>query len=150
MEQTIRYIQDNLEHYVERINNLTPQTQALWGKMNVAQMMHHCQKSLHMADGRLQAKANPIIKFLFGKMAKKEMLTKPDIRKNLQTFKVMQIVDQKEFDKEKKALLEQLQEFKNKGALIEREHSLFGKLSAEEWNILLAKHLDHHLKQFGV
>jgi hypothetical protein len=26
----------------------------------------------------------------------------------------------------------------------------FGKLSAQEWNNMLAKHLNHHLEQFGV
>jgi len=29
-------------------------------------------------------------------------------------------------------------------------HSFFGKLTPEEWAILMYKHLDHHLRQFGV
>jgi LPS sulfotransferase NodH len=29
-------------------------------------------------------------------------------------------------------------------------HSFFGRLTAEEWAILMYKHLDHHLRQFGV
>jgi len=29
-------------------------------------------------------------------------------------------------------------------------HSFFGKLTPEEWAILSYKHLDHHLRQFGV
>jgi hypothetical protein len=29
-------------------------------------------------------------------------------------------------------------------------HSFFGRLTPEEWAILMYKHLDHHLRQFGV
>jgi hypothetical protein len=30
-----------------------------------------------------------------------------------------------------------------------KPHPLFGELNKEEWGIILAKHLDHHLRQFG-
>jgi hypothetical protein len=29
-------------------------------------------------------------------------------------------------------------------------HSFFGRLTPEQWAILTFKHLDHHLRQFGV
>jgi LPS sulfotransferase NodH len=29
-------------------------------------------------------------------------------------------------------------------------HSFFGQLTPDEWAILMYKHLDHHLRQFGV
>ena len=29
-------------------------------------------------------------------------------------------------------------------------HSFFGRLTPEEWAVLMYKHLDHHLRQFGV
>jgi len=29
-------------------------------------------------------------------------------------------------------------------------HSVFGRLSRRQWGILAAKHIDHHLRQFGV
>jgi transposase InsO family protein len=29
-------------------------------------------------------------------------------------------------------------------------HSLFGRLTPEEWATLMYKHVDHHLRQFGV
>jgi len=29
-------------------------------------------------------------------------------------------------------------------------HSFFGRLTPEEWATLMYKHLDHHLRQFGV
>ena len=29
-------------------------------------------------------------------------------------------------------------------------HSVFGRLTHNEWGVLAAKHIDHHLRQFGV
>ena len=37
----------------ERINKLTPQSQALWGKMNVAQMLKHCTQNIKLATKEL-------------------------------------------------------------------------------------------------
>lgn len=139
-------------HFIERINKLSPQSEAKWGKMNVAQMLNHCQKPFLIVDGSLKAKTNPIFKFLFGKSAKNEMLNKPEFRKSLPTFKEFQIADQKEFEKEKAVLIQSIEKFKTKGeaGIVNKDHGLFGKMTTEEWNLLLSKHLDHHLKQFGV
>ena len=30
-----------------------------------------------------------------------------------------------------------------------RVHPFFGKLTGEQWGILVHKHIDHHLRQFG-
>lgn len=140
------------QHYIQRIHKLTPQSQAKWGKMNVSQMLSHCQKPFLIVDGSLIAKTNPIFKFLVGKSAKKEMLTKPEFRKSLPTFKEFQINDPMEFEKEKTALIQSIEKFKTKGeaGLVNKDHGLFGYMNTDEWNLLLSKHLDHHLKQFGV
>ena len=31
-----------------------------------------------------------------------------------------------------------------------KAHPMFGQLTKQQWRDLLVKHLDHHLKQFGV
>ena len=31
----------------------------------------------------------------------------------------------------------------------ENPHSFFGRLTPEEWAVLMYKHVDHHLRQFG-
>jgi hypothetical protein len=41
---------------VDRINTLTRETKALWGKMNVAQMLAHCQKPLGAIVGEHKLK----------------------------------------------------------------------------------------------
>ncbi|MCW3077867.1 MAG: hypothetical protein JWO32_2476 [Bacteroidetes bacterium] len=140
------------EEFINRINKLSPSTPALWGKMDVAQMLHHCQKPLEIASGSLKPKINKLIKFLFGKRAKKQLLSDVGFKKNLPTFAEAKIVDQKVFDVEKAKLIKLIKEFQEKGiaGLTNDPHPFFGELTPVEWDILQTKHLDHHLSQFGV
>lgn len=140
------------DEFVARINRLTEKTQAQWGKMDVAQMLTHCQKPLDIASGALVFKPNFLIKLLFGKAARKQLLNEPEFKKNLPTFSEARIADKRIFDAEKQKLISLIYNFQTKGVegLTKKDHPFFGKLNAEEWNILQVKHLDHHLRQFGV
>ena len=64
------------QNIVDRINQLTPITLSQWGKMTVSQMLEHCQQPIKVSFGTLELKPN-LISFLFGKSAKKQMLTQP-------------------------------------------------------------------------
>ncbi|MGZ4043297.1 MAG: DUF1569 domain-containing protein [Bacteroidia bacterium] len=140
------------QEFINRINKLTAGTPALWGKMNVAQMLHHCQKSLEIASGALKPKINKIIKLLFGKRAKTQLVGGQPFKKNLPTFQEAKIVDQKVFDTEKERLIKLIEQFQKNGkeGLTADPHPFFGDLTPNEWDILQTKHLDHHLSQFGV
>ncbi len=144
--------QQHANEFIERINKLTPATKAHWGKMNVSQMLHHSQIPLNIASGALQIKPNPIIKFLFGKRAKKQLVSAEDFKKNLPTFKEGIVSDEREFEKEKSTLISLINKFQTsgEGGLIKTPHPFFGELSKSEWDALETKHLDHHLRQFGV
>ena len=39
---------------------------------------------------------------------------------------------------------------KETGVVTQDPHPFFGRMTGEEWDRLLWKHLDHHLRQFGV
>ena len=140
------------QKFIERINQLSPETKAQWGKMTVEQMLWHCQKPFEIASGALVPTVNPIIKFLFGKSAKKGMTGPIPVKKNLPTFREAKGNNSAVFDTEKKKLIEMIENFQKKGAdgLIKKPHPLFGEMSVTEWNALEVKHLDHHLTQFGV
>lgn len=140
------------DEFISRINSLKPDTVALWGKMDVAQMLTHCQKPLEIASGALKPKTNRVIKFLFGKKAKAQLINEPEFKKNLPTFNEAKIVDKRVFETEKGKLIKLIQEFQSKGeaGLTKDPHPFFGELLTSEWDILQVKHLDHHLRQFGV
>jgi hypothetical protein len=140
------------EEYISRINKLSPSTPPLWGKMDVAQMLTHCQKPLEIASGALKPKINKIVKLLFGKRAKAQLVSGQDFKKNLPTFPEAKIVDKKVFETEKAKLISLIEQFQKNGkeGLTQEPHPFFGELTPAEWDILQTKHLDHHLSQFGV
>ncbi len=140
----------NLE-MVGRIGSLTSDTKPLWGKMRVAQMLAHCQKPLHVALGEKNLKGG-LMAFLFGKIAKKQLLKDTPFKKNLPTAPAFIVKSEKNFSEEKNKQADMVQRFgkNDPEEIAKRPHPFFGKLTAEEWNLLQYKHLDHHLRQFGV
>ncbi|MDP3556162.1 MAG: DUF1569 domain-containing protein [Bacteroidota bacterium] len=143
--------QEVAQKYINRINNLSNRSASQWGKMNVGQMLTHCQKPILIATGDLIPTVNPLLKFLFGKSAKKQAVGDKEFKKNLPTFKEAIIVDQRVFDSEKNKLISLIETYQQKGeaGLTKNSHPFFGEMSVSDWNALQVKHLDHHLKQFG-
>lgn len=141
---------DNKE-LIERIEKLTPQTPAQWGKMNVAQMLSHLQEPIKVAFGDAKLKHSFIGK-LFGRMAKKKMLKQDEFSKNLPTAPTFLRKDERDFNVEKAITISLIQRFNKDGpdVLTKDPHPFFGKLTTEEWDVLGWKHVDHHLRQFGV
>lgn len=54
---------DNQE-IISRIYSLTPETQALWGKMSVDQMLKHCNEAVLVAFNEKELKVNFIFKIM--------------------------------------------------------------------------------------
>jgi hypothetical protein len=136
---------------IERINSLRPDTQPLWGKMTVAQMMPHCGVAIRIAFGEPLLKRG-LIGILFGRLIKKSIMKDGPQKKNSPTVKPFIIKEHKGFEQEKVILVNQVRRFASEGTSIIRRdgHPIFGDMTVEEWDILMWKHLDHHLRQFGV
>ena len=142
---------DTVNQILNRINNLQPGTKPVWGKMNVSQMLAHCHAPLHVALGDKQLKRG-LIGLLFGAIAKKQMLRPGDMKRNLPTDPSFLVKDDRNFDESKKQLQSLILRFSASDPLFiaGKNHPFFGKMSSDEWGLLQWKHLDHHLKQFGV
>jgi inhibitor of KinA sporulation pathway (predicted exonuclease) len=138
--------------FKERIDKLTPKTQPLWGKMDVAQMLAHCNVSYEMVYEQHHKAPNPFVKFLLKAFVKKTVVGNELYKKNSSTAPAFIINGTKDFEIEKKRLKDYLNKVLQDGEhYFEGKESLsFGKLSSKEWNNLFYKHLHHHLTQFGV
>jgi len=137
---------------VGRINRLSADTKAEWGKMSVDQILTHAQRPMKVALGELKLKRT-LVGMLFGNMAKKKLARGDEpFSKNLPTDKNFVVTDRHEIDAEKKNLIALVQRFAQvgPGGITKDPHPFFGKLTTEEWDTLTWKHLDHHLRQFGV
>jgi hypothetical protein len=135
---------------LSRMEKISPSTPANWGRMNAAQMMAHCQAPFKVYFGEMPMKRG-LMGFLFGKMAKKKLFGPQPWDRNLPTAREFKIADEREFGVERQKLVDYINRFANEGYTITSTiHPFFGKLSSQEWAVLAYKHLDHHLKQFGV
>ncbi len=139
-----------LEEIKRRIEQLQPNSERLWGKMEVAQMLAHCSATMEAAVGE----KNPqrmLIGRIFGPFIKFVFSNDKPLKKNTPTDKSFLVIDQRNFEKEKSRLIEFLNKFYSGGPekVTSHPHVFFGKLTPNEWSIGMYKHLDHHLRQFG-
>ncbi|MES1225085.1 MAG: DUF1569 domain-containing protein [Bacteroidota bacterium] len=133
-----------------RLEKLQPGAQPQWGKMNAAQMLAHCQVPLQVALGEKELKQS-FMGILFGRIAKKQILKDGPVKKNLPTDPSFVVKDERNFENEKKLLKALIQRFTvaDSAALAQKKHPFFGYMTAGEWGLLMWKHMDHHLSQFG-
>lgn len=145
------FIPGDKNEIIDRINMLTPESKNLWGKMNVSQMLAHCKQPLRVAIGELELKKG-LMGILFGSWAKKKLLSPGDFEHNLPTDKSFIIKDERRFETEKSALIALINKISAGGeaGITKKPHPFFGVLTTREWDVLQVKHLDHHLRQFGV
>jgi hypothetical protein len=141
--------QKEFQGILDRINKLTPTTQPLWGKMTVGQMLAHTDLVFAQALGKAipSKTSGRIVAMIF----KPLLLAEKAFSKNSPTGPDFKMTTPKDFDREKKQILEHLSELNRQGPNAEYQpHPFIGKLKPEEWGWLLWKHTDHHLRQFGV
>jgi len=142
---------DSYGEISRRINSLTPASQRLWGKMEVAQMLAHCKEAFKVP---LSDKKIPrmFIGYLLGWMMRSKLYNETPWGKNLPTAPNFLIKDGRDFNTEKNGLMELITKFNRLGPgnVGKFPHPFFGKLTQEQWGKSMYKHLDHHLSQFGV
>ncbi len=140
-----------LEESLSRIEQLSPESQGQWGKMNVAQMLKHCSSTMEVARGQRHIK-RMFIGYLLGGMIKKHFYNDAPVKRNSPTHATFVVVDEKDFEQEKQTLIEHLKAFTAAGpeGCTSAAHAFFGPLTKEQWGMGMYKHLDHHLQQFGV
>lgn len=136
------------QELIERLEKLTPETQRVWGKMNVAQMLAHLQRPVGVALGTHTVKGNFMMRLIMP-FFKSMLYDNKPYNKGLPTDKTFIIADQRDFEKEKAILLQMLHQFTPENMATE-VHPVFGRMTKENWSKAMWKHVDHHLKQFGV
>ncbi len=137
---------------ISRIDNLEATTQPNWGKMSVAKMLTHCAVTYEMIFTDKHPKPNAIVKFILKTFIKKAVVSEKPFSKNGKTAPQFIIKEEKNFEAEKKRLINYIVKTQELGAdyFDGKESDSFGELTKQEWNNLFYKHLDHHLTQFGV
>lgn len=146
------FTKDVAENVIRRINQLKPDTQPKWGKMNVAQMLAHCNVTYEMAYENKHPKPNFLMKLILKAFIKNVVTGEAPYKHNTRTAPAFLITDPRNFEAERKRLIDYISKTQQLGEahFDQKESHSFGKLNKEEWNNMFYKHLDHHLQQFGV
>ena len=143
----------DVQQYIDRINLLTPEAHQKWGKMNAEQVLAHLNVAYSMVfEPEKHKKPSFIAKFLLSNFVKPKLTNELPYKQNLPTSPAFIISDERNFEEEKKKLIGNIQRVQQLGriAFEGKEHINFGKINAQGWNNMFAKHLNHHLEQFGV
>jgi Protein of unknown function (DUF1569) len=139
---------DNSE-LVQRINQLNLNSKAQWGKMSVDQMLKHTNAASEVAFGKQELKINFLMK-LVGKLLKNKVFNS-EFKKNSPTAPEFIFKDSYDFETSKNELIKNVQLLQDGHTTIKvMNHPFWGKMTYEDWDKLMYKHLDHHLRQFGV
>lgn len=139
------------QQLLDRLDRLAPDSPRQWGKMSPAQMLAHCANALEVAAGE-QPRKQALIGRLLSPFVRKKFLGEAPFPRNSPTDPGFVISDSRELAAEKQRLQAVVDRFVALGPehAAACTHSFFGRLSGEEWGRLMGKHLDHHLRQFGV
>jgi hypothetical protein len=146
------YDPSDLESLQTRVAHLHPDSHRQWGTMTAAQALAHCSLGLQTATGDLLP-TRKLIGRILGPVIKPKILADDEpMRRNAPTFKEIAVHNDPDFPTEQARLTTLLTQFAAAGpeACTTHPHAFFGPLTPNEWAIIMYKHIDHHLRQFGV
>jgi Protein of unknown function (DUF1569) len=137
---------------IERIGKLNGDESPIWGKMNVKQMVSHLVQNGDLpfvaslpdkSNFMSRAVIKPLILYVLP--MPKEIKSGPEMDQQENGRRPL------EFKVDKNLLIQSIDRL---GAVaIDHNclhHPFFGKMTAKEWGRIAHKHIDHHLRQFGV
>jgi hypothetical protein len=138
----------------ERVRRLTTESTARWGRMTVGEMLAHCADALRNATGELPIAVRNLPLARTG-LVQWLMIDVVPFPKGAPTAPELRRRGVTDIEPERAALLALLERFAPghgapEGRVRWAPHPLFGTLTPAQWGRLAWKHLDHHLRQFGV
>ena len=142
-----------VDDVVARLQRLTPDTQRRWGTMTPHEMLCHLTDSFHGVMGERaisMAPASPAKRRIMRFIALRTPLPWP---KGLPTRPE---VDPKRdgtrpaaFDADRQGVIALLRRFASTDVRY-AQHPIFGAMDRRDWLVWAYRHMDHHLRQFGV
>lgn len=135
-----------------RLAKLQPGSERQWGSMTPAQALAHCAAGLRMALGEIRPPRVFIGRVLGWAIKPLALGNDAPMRRNSPTVPAIEVTDARDFIVERENLSEAMDRMRDAGlaGCTTFPHPFFGRLTPQEWGVLMYKHLDHHLRQFGV
>lgn len=136
---------------LERLSRITPERTALWGRMNAEQMLAHLGEALKLGTGDLQL---PSLNLIWRYPPLRHLIvhwlpwpkgapTVPELKRQASDAGTL-ATSRAEIDR----LIAKIAARADQSEW--PEHPAFGKIGRRGWGALTWRHVDHHLRQFGV
>ena len=143
-----------VEQLKQRLSRLTPETSRRWGRMTAHEMVCHLTDSFRTMLGERPVNTafnwSPFRRWLTRFVALRTPLPWP---KGLETLPEVNPHRQgsrpAEFVRDQSELLAAMHRFVANDAQY-RAHPMFGTMSRDDWMRWTFRHVDHHLRQFGL
>lgn len=139
------------EDVVKRVEKLQADTVRQWGEMNAAEMLLHCNSCNREIFEKERSDAKTTIgQYLLRILA---LYIAPKFKKGLKSepYHITKgKAEEIEFDQLKSDFIKLIRQFPENTKPLTLTHPAFGNISTKQWGIAAYKHVDHHLRQFGV
>jgi len=139
------------ETLVRRIQKLQPDASPLWGRMNATEMLLHLNRINEQLLNAPATKKGISLKQYIGRWLFLYVFS--NFPKNARTPKRNDTkgqIDTSAFGEQQQKFIELIQRFPLHQQPIELPHPYFGDLNTKQWGLAGYKHVNHHLRQFGV
>jgi hypothetical protein len=135
---------------IRRLELLTPGSQPRWGRLTAPRMICHVGDALRVALG--ERAMRPPARRRFTRFPFKHLfLYVIPMPRNLPTSRVLLSTAPTDFARDREACADLVGRFASSPASGRGPcHQVLGVLTWPEWGVLQWRHLDHHLRQFGV
>lgn len=137
------------QELLDRLARLKPDARQLWGGMNAPQMLAHLVDWMQMAKGELRTKEKRLP--LRYPMVKQLVIYWLPFPRGVPTAPELIGREASDWAGEYAAVCRHVESFEK---LDQKSgwpvHPAFGKLTPRAWGVLGYRHIDHHLRQFGV
>ena len=135
----------------QRIARMTSDNKREWGKMTPAQALAHCSRAMETALGDTKLPRMLIGRVIGGMVKPMALGNDAPLKKNSPTAPSFVVRDEPEIGAERERLIALVDRFAAGGptGCTTHPHTFFGSMTPNEWAVLMYKHIDHHLRQFG-
>lgn len=132
-----------------RVERIDDSSKGLWGHFTAPEMLAHLSQSLKMAVSELPTVSKKLpLRYFPLKQLVVYLLPFP---KGVPTSPELLAAASDPMEKSKEELRRLFPKFAEAGVRGKwPEHPAFGSLTTQAWGVLMYRHTDHHLRQFGV
>ena len=136
--------------FIERSRKLTPETTPGWGKFHAAGMMAHLNDSYRMCIGTLTVPSKNLA-LRYTPIKQLIIYVLPFSKSAPTAPQLLQRCDAAVLADEQRAFVEMLDTLARvKPGDCLQDHPAFGPLTYAQYGALMAKHTEHHFRQFGL